>query len=71
MVAVPAETPVTIPESEPTEAINDELLLQVPPVEVLLKVIVLPAHTAFAPVMAAAAGLIVMVFVARQPVANT
>ena len=45
MVAVPTETPVTIPVANPTEATPETLLVHVPPAEVLLSVVVAPRHT--------------------------
>jgi len=67
-VAVPADAPVTTPVVEFTLAMPEALLLQVPPAVASVSVIVAPTHTADGPVMAAGAGVIVMVLVARQPV---
>jgi len=51
MVAVPAETPVTTGDVEPTDAIVPSLLLQVPPPGAEPRVIVEPAHTVDGPVI--------------------
>jgi hypothetical protein len=51
IVAAPADTPVTTPVVKPTLAVLGLLLLHVPPVEVLLREIVEPAHTFVGPVM--------------------
>lgn len=67
-MAVPAVPPVTTPVVEFTVAMPVELLLQVPPAVASVSVIVAPTHTAVGPLMAVGAGVIVMVFVARQPV---
>ena len=45
MVADPAATPLTMPEIEPTVAIVASLLLQTPPADVSLRVVVVPVHT--------------------------
>ena len=50
MVAVPAATPVTTPVAE-TVAMVVALLVQLPPVVVSLKVMVLPTQTAPGPVI--------------------
>jgi hypothetical protein len=68
MVAVPADTPVTIPVDEPTVATRSLLLIHVPPDIALLKVVVNPVQTPLVPVMAG--GLIETVAVAKQPVGN-
>ena len=66
---VPAVTPVTIPFEEPIVAFA-LLLIQVPPVALLLSVVVKPAQTASVPVMFAGNGLTVTTAVAIQPVGN-
>ena len=66
-MAVPAVPPVTTPVVEFTVAVV-ELLLQLPPAVASVSVIVAPTHTAVGPLMAVGAGVIVMVFVAKQPV---
>lgn len=55
MVALPAATPVTLPEVL-TVATAVELLLHVPPVMLLLKLMKEPTHTAEAPVIVPASG---------------
>ena len=45
MVAIPAETPVTTPVENPTEAILVLLELQTPPLAVSESVVVAPEHT--------------------------
>ena len=64
---MPADAPVTTPVVEFTVA-DVELLLQVPPVVASVSVIVAPTQTAVGPLMAVGAAVIVMVFVAKQPV---
>ena len=49
---MPATIPLTVPLPS-TVAIDGELVLQLPLIVVLLKVVVLPAHTCVLPVMAA------------------
>ena len=61
---MPAITPVTTPEDEPTEAMGMLALTHVPPVVRLFKVVVSPAHTLVVPVMAAGNGFTVTVFIA-------
>lgn len=58
MVAVPAATPVTIPELAPTEATAGLLLLQVPPPRppLLVKVVVDPSQRVKAPLTEPAFG---------------
>ena len=67
MVAVPAATPVTMPDV-PIVATPVLLLAHVPPVGVLLSVDVLPTHTTGDPIINPGSGLIVTVVVVRQPV---
>ena len=55
MVAVPAALPLTTP-ADVIEAIAGLLLLQVPPVVVLLKVEVRPTHNVVVPVIVPADG---------------
>jgi hypothetical protein len=57
IVANPAVTPVTTPLVLPTVAVDVLLLIQVPPVSVLLRVIERPKHTADGPLIAAGTGL--------------
>ena len=61
---MPAETPVTIPVDEPTEATDALLVDHVPPETASLIVTVLPTLTVVLPEMGAAAGLTVTVMVA-------
>lgn len=65
----PAVIPVTNPVAKPTEALV-LLLLQVPPLDVLLRLVVRPAQTEVAPEIAAGKGLIVIIVVTKQPVLN-
>ena len=53
MTAVPADTPYTAPEVEPTVAIDGLPLVQVPPVLVDEKVTGVPIHSEEDPVMVA------------------
>jgi hypothetical protein len=54
MAALPADTPVTIPVPEPIVAMPVLPLVQVPPAEISLNVIVAPPrHTPVPPLMAA------------------
>jgi hypothetical protein len=55
MVVVPADTPVTIPE-DVTVATAGTVLLQIPPVAVVVREMVLPTHTEPGPVIAPATG---------------
>src|ERR1043165_1268474 len=57
---LPAATPVTTPDTDPTVANDVLLLLHVPPVEVLARVIVAFTHTADGPVTAAGCGFTVI-----------
>lgn len=70
MVAVPVLTPETTPDVELTLAVDDALLVHVPPVGEELNVVVAPAHTADAPDIAAGAATTVMVCVAKQPLGS-
>src|SRR5947209_20620937 len=55
IVTKPADTPVTTPASTPVPSpLSDEL--HTPPAVALAKVIVLPSHTAVAPLIAATVG---------------
>jgi len=63
MVVDPADTPATVPDDEPTVA-DDELLLQVPPADALVSVVLAPTHTLDEPVIADGSGLTEMIFVA-------
>lgn len=70
MVALPARTPVTIPETVPTVATPGLLLLHVPPGVVIPKVIDDPAHTTGVPLMAAGFGLTVIGVKILHPVGS-
>lgn len=70
MVAVPADTPVTIPELMPIVAIVVAVLVQVPPPTASVSGVVAPIHTVIIPVMAAGTGLTVTVSTAAQPDGN-
>jgi hypothetical protein len=53
MVAVPTATPVTIPEVEPTVAIDEVLLVQLPDPPEFASVVITPVHTVIVPVLVA------------------
>ena len=63
---MPAATPVTTPDVE-IVATPVLLLVHRPPVDVLLNVVVEPAHTTIVPVMAAGSGCTVSTAVRSQP----
>jgi len=65
MLAVPADTPVTIPV-EPTVALPGLLLLHAPPAVASVRLTVEPTHTGAAPVIAVI-GLTVTITVFWQP----
>ena len=65
---MPAPFPVTIPVAEPTVAIAELLLLQLPLPDMSLNVVVYPGHKSVAPVIAAGDGLTVTIVVLEQPV---
>jgi hypothetical protein len=60
-MAVPAETPLTIPEPEPMVAMDVAVVLHAPPASASLSVVVAPAHNVAVPVIADGLGLIVIV----------
>jgi len=66
IVAVPAATPLTIPDDEPMVAIAVLLLLHVAPMLVVLNVVLAPAQTANVPVMALGAGCTVTTTVVKH-----
>ena len=68
VVATVTEPPITTPVADPTVAIAVLLLLQVPPVEPSLNVVVKPEHTCKVPVIATGNGLTFTVTVSIQPV---
>ena len=69
IVAVPDDTPVTIPV-DPAVANAVLLLLQVPPLVTSLSEVVRPAQTVLLPEMAVGNALIVTAVVDWQPVGN-
>ena len=68
-MVVPAAKPATMPVL-PMLPMPVWLLLQLPPLVVLLRVVVLPSHSAAVPLMAAGDVLTVTVAVVRQPPLN-
>ena len=66
MVAVPAVTPVTLPDPS-TVAFAVLLLLQVPPAVASLRLVTKPTHTAALPFIAVGIGLIVTVTLPSVP----
>lgn len=69
IVAVPAATPDTMPDAEPTEAVVASLLLHVPPVVASVSVMVLPMQTKVKPDMGAGVLNTVTDAVLKHPVA--
>jgi len=69
-LAVPAATPVTMPDADPTVAFVVALLAHVPPPEVLARVVMPPAHIELLPVFAGSAAFTVTVAYLAHPVAN-
>lgn len=67
-MAVPAATPFTTPDAEPTVAIVASELDQVPPVVVLVSVEELPIHADNVPPITAGRATTVTVAVRLQPV---
>ena len=65
---MPGVPPVTVPDAEPILAIRLLLLVQVPPLTVLVRVVVRPVHTCVTPEIADGSGLTVTTAVAWQPV---
>ena len=63
MLLAPSDTPVSMPDVEPTEATLVMLLDQVPPAGVVDNVVVMPTHMADEVVNAAGVGLTVNVAV--------
>jgi hypothetical protein len=70
MIAVPLETPLTVPEGE-TVATPVKELPHVPPVETSASSLVPPMHTVVPPVMADGNGFTVICDVTKQPVERT
>ena len=67
ILVVPVATPLTVPLDEPMVAVAGDELIHTPPVTVLVNDIVVDAHNAVGPAMAAGCALMVMVAVAAQP----
>lgn len=68
MTAVPAATPVTIPDVNPIVAIEPSELCHVPPVTLFVSVLDAPAQIFVAPPIEPGALVILTVIVALQPV---
>lgn len=68
MLSVPAATPVTIPDDEPTVANVGLLLIQLPPDVASVSVVFRPTHTLVAPPIAAGKGFTVTGADLLQPV---
>ena len=66
-MVVPVATPLTVPLNEPIVAVAGDELTHTPPVTVFANDIVVDAHKAVGPVIAAGCALMVMVAVAAQP----
>lgn len=64
---MPAATPVTTPEPLPTVATAALLVVQDPPVEAELSVVVDPAHTEDTPLMLSGKGLTVTCAIRLHP----
>ena len=71
IVVVPADMPVTTPVVGSTVPTAGTLLLQVPPGEDEVSVVVSPTHTLAVPVIVPGPAFTVTVAVAKQPVAVT
>ena len=69
MTEVPADTPVTMPEDEPTVAMDGLPLLQVPP-PLHERMMVEPTQTLPEPVMGPGDALTVTTAVMKQPVGS-
>jgi hypothetical protein len=67
ITTVPTLMPVKIPVVGPVEPIDVSLLLHVPQGVASLSVMVLPTQTLSGPVIGAADGVTVIVFIAWQP----
>lgn len=66
MVAVPAATPTTVADNDPTVATSTSLLLQVPPGVGSNKVVVPPTHILVVPAIGDGAGVTDIVFVTKH-----
>ena len=67
MTAVPLASPLTIPDTAPTVAIEELLLLHSPPGGVSPRIVVPPVHMDGTPVMGAAALTVTTVVAAHPP----
>ena len=67
---MPLDTPLTVPDDDPTVAIAVLLLVQTPPVGDEDNVVVDPVHTESVPDIAEGAVFTVTALVAKQPVLN-
>ena len=70
IVAVPADTPLTIPVSDPTVAVSILLLLHAPPGTTSVNIKLAPAQTTDAPVIGPGDKLTVIEVVVAQPVGS-
>ena len=70
MLAVPADTPVTIPVEDPAVATAVLPLLHAPPGVTSLNAVVAPIQTLVAPVIPEGSGLTVTVTMDAQPVTS-
>jgi hypothetical protein len=70
MTEVPGASVLATPDPVPTVATTVLVLVQVPPVTGSLSAILPPAHTAATPEIAPGAGLTVIFFDAKQPLAS-
>ena len=68
--ALPAKTPETTPEPEPTVAIPVLLLVHEPPPEASVNNVISPWHTYVLPAIADGSGFTVIGIVVMQPVGN-
>jgi hypothetical protein len=67
MLVVPVVMPDNAPVADPMVATEIALLIQVPPADGSVSVIVAPAHNADGPAIVPGNGLTVMVAVLKQP----
>ena len=67
MVVEPFNTPLTIPEADPTVATEVALLVHVPPVVALLRVVVDPIHTFATPEIVSGKAFTVATFTVEHP----
>lgn len=69
-MAVPLASAITVPVVDPTDATLVLLLVHVPPANVFVSVVLVPAHNVVLPEMAAGRAFTVMAFTATQPVVS-